>query len=227
MSNCEIAMEALGLATTNYNYLHKYLDDPSYSQRQPPRKSDSLLEILERIRKDERLDGAEGDLDRVFEDFEEAVLEHWNEWDITDPVKQLEKSDQDVVALFTATGRDQFDFFLVHLLTTSHAVRILIPVIPGEYHLPLLRQWWLIVVAIYIAQARPKIDPNLIRDHDLKGRDWKWVEKRAIEAKWSTDAHFVKATRAMKEFANVWGDSDEYYLKAAVKFTEEFDGWAF
>ena len=29
----------------------------------------------------------------------------------------------------------------------------------------------------------------------------------------------------MKEAANTWGDGDEFYLKAAVKFAEEFDGW--
>jgi hypothetical protein len=226
MSNCEVAMEALGLATTNYNYLHKYMDDPSYSERQPPYKTDSPLEILHRIREDERLEGAEGDLDRVFSDYEDAVLNHWNEWDITDPVKQLKQSDHDVVSLFTATGRDKYSFFLVHLLTTSHAVRILIPFIPEKYHVPLLRQWWLIVVAIYISQARPKINLDLIRDYDLKGCDWRWAENKAVEGKWSTDAHYVKPIRAMREFANVWDDPDEYYLKAAVKFADEFNGWA-
>lgn len=227
MSNCDIAMEALGLATTNYNYLHKYMDDPSYSERQPPFKSSSPIVILERIREDKRFDGAEGDIDDVFRDHEDAVLEHWNAWDITDPVQQLEQSDRDVTALFTATGRDKYDFLLVHLLTTSHAIRILIPFIPEEYHVPLLRQWWLIVVAIYVSQARPNINIDLIRDHDLKGRDWKWAEKKAVEGKYSTDAHYVKPIRAMKEFANVWGDPEEYYLKAAVKFAQEFDGWAF
>jgi len=29
----------------------------------------------------------------------------------------------------------------------------------------------------------------------------------------------------MQEAANTWGDSDQYFLKAAVRFAEEFDHW--
>jgi len=29
----------------------------------------------------------------------------------------------------------------------------------------------------------------------------------------------------MQECSNTWGDSDQYFLKAAVRFAEEFDGW--
>jgi hypothetical protein len=29
----------------------------------------------------------------------------------------------------------------------------------------------------------------------------------------------------MKEAANTWGDADDYFLKAAVKFVEEFGDW--
>jgi hypothetical protein len=39
------------------------------------------------------------------------------------------------------------------------------------------------------------------------------------------DAHFVKAVRAMKAAATVWGDEDQFYEKAAVKFVREFEGW--
>jgi hypothetical protein len=39
------------------------------------------------------------------------------------------------------------------------------------------------------------------------------------------DAHFVKAVRAIKAAGAVWGDPDQFYEKAAVKFVREFDGW--
>jgi hypothetical protein len=29
----------------------------------------------------------------------------------------------------------------------------------------------------------------------------------------------------MQEAAKTWGDEDEYFIKAAVKLTEEFNGW--
>lgn len=35
------------------------------------------------------------------------------------------------------------------------------------------------------------------------------------------------ACRAMKEAANTWGDENEYFLKAAVHFSEQFTGWGF
>ena len=31
--------------------------------------------------------------------------------------------------------------------------------------------------------------------------------------------------RALKEFAEVFGEKDGLYLKAAVKFADQFDGW--
>ena len=66
--------------------------------------------------------------------------------------------------------RNEYDFFYVHLLTTSHAVRIILPLIPAEYHVRLVREWWLLVIAIYIAQLRPKIDKQRITDFDVKGK---------------------------------------------------------
>ena len=39
------------------------------------------------------------------------------------------------------------------------------------------------------------------------------------------DAHFVKGCRAMKNGAETWGDKDEWFLKCAVRFSGEFDGW--
>jgi hypothetical protein len=80
-------------------------------------------------------------------------------------------------------------------------------------------------LAVYIAQLRPEIDLDRIRDFDLKGRDWKWATSQAIKAEFSTDAHYVKAIRALRESASTWGDPDAFFLKAAVKFADEFSGW--
>ena len=131
------------------------------------------------------------------------------------------------MALLVATresGSD-YDFFLVHLLTTSHAVRIVLPLIPAKFHVSLVRQWWLLTLSYYIAQLRPLIDLDRVSKFDLKGRGWTWVDKQAIESKHAIDPHYVKALRAIKEAAQTWGDNTEFYLKAAVKFGEEFAGW--
>ncbi|KAL2008795.1 hypothetical protein VTN00DRAFT_6989 [Thermoascus crustaceus] len=232
MGSREVAMEALGLATTCYSDIHKYLDDPSYSQAEASYHTTSPLEILDRVRTDKRFNGLFGspganNLEVVFRDREAALLNHWNAWTITDPVKQFRESQEAAAAILVATRADteKYDFFFVHILTTSHAVRILLPLIPSEFHIPLVRQWWLITVAIYIAQLRPEIKTERISGYLLKGRDWKWAAEKAVKGEHSTDTHYVKAIRALRELARTWGDPEDFYQKAAVKFAHEFDGW--
>ncbi|KAL8693129.1 MAG: hypothetical protein Q9218_001981 [Villophora microphyllina] len=232
VSSREVAMEALSMAACSYNYLHKYLDDPSYT-KPITNSTQSPLEILCRVQKDIRFDGLfmhEGadNLGPLFEKHETEVLEYWNSWHIADPTMEFKASQLAAAAVLVASykpGGKQYDFFLVHLLTTSHAVRILLPLIPNKFHISVVRQWLLLTLAVYIAQLRPEIRLTTVTDYDRKNKDWKWVDKQALEGKHALDAHYVKALRAMKTAAETWGDEDEFYLKAAVKFAEEFDGW--
>ena len=200
----EIAMEALGMAATQYNFFHKYLDDPSYT-RKAPFSSSSPLELLNKLAADDRFDGlfkhrGLDNIEVLFHKHESLVLEYWNAWDIhsssssVSPVEQFRESQEAAVALLTATvapGTHAYNFFIVHLLTTSHAVRILLPLVPAKFHVSLVRQWWLLTLAVYIAELRPKIDPDYVPG-ELKGKGWKHVEERALNSEWATDAHFVK-----------------------------------
>lgn len=224
-------MEALGLATTSYNFLHEYLDDPSYSKLSTYSNS-SPFEILQCVAGDKRFDKlfdhrGSSNLEPLFKDHEALVLEYWNSWRLPNPKKQFEDSQHAAAALLVATHEpgSKYDFFQVHLLTTSHAVRILLPLIPAKFHVALVRQWWLLTLAVYIVQFRPEIKLNIITGYDPKGRGWEWVDKQAVEGKWALDAHYVKGLRAMKEAAQTWGDEERYFVKAAVRFGEEFDGW--
>jgi hypothetical protein len=189
-------MEALGMASIAYNFLHKYLDDPSYT-KPSTYSTTSPLEILHRIAADKRLDGlfdgkGDGNISSLFENHENLVLEHWNAWQIVDPKKQFRDSQEAAVALLVQTvqpGTHAYDFFVCHLLTTSHAVRILIPLIPKKFHISLVRQWWLLTIAVYIAQLRPKIDDDI---EEKPTKQWNYVEDRALNSPWATDAHYVK-----------------------------------
>lgn len=249
LSSRTVAIEALALTAGFYNDMHKYLDDPSYT-KPSPFTSESPLEILEKLRRDRRLDGAftqpgEENLSVLVADKEkEAVmLEYWNSWVVTNPKEQFAAIQRAAAALVVGTHKEgeKYDFFLVHLLTSSHALRIVLPLVPAKYHIPLLRQWWLFVVSAYIMQLRPAVDVSKIENVKVHGEDWKTVNDRAVNGEYCTDAHYVKgkrhqrlrrtamltvtAGRAMKEAANTWGDSDQYYLKAALKFSREFNGW--
>jgi hypothetical protein len=155
-------------------------------------------------------------------------MEYWNAWALISPKEQFEQSQKAAVALLVAThGSDnQYDFFMVHLLTTSHAIRILLPTLPAGAQLTVVLQWWLLTIAVYIAQLRPNIDLKVIESVDREGKDWKYIDHIAVTGKHSFDAHYVKALRAIKEAARTWGDTDEFFIKAAVKFADGFSGWS-
>ncbi|KAF2636734.1 hypothetical protein P280DRAFT_493000 [Massarina eburnea CBS 473.64] len=243
-----VAIEALALGACFYSSLHKYIDEPSYT-KPSPHKSTSLLDILNKVKNDKRFDGIyehrSGDISKVFAEQEDAFLEYWNAWELPDPKEQFEESQRTAVAILMGTEppkQSEFDFFLVHLLTSSHAVRILLPLVPSMFHIGLVRQWWLFALAVYIAQTRPEIDLNRIEGYDLQDRDWKFVGNKALDSSHSLDAHFVKGTfapqlliyscgltrvalRSMKVAEATWKDETRFYLKAAVKLADEFEHW--
>lgn len=199
-------MEALAIAATSYNFLHKYLDESSYS-KPSSYSTTSPLEILHKIGSDTRLDGlfahkGDSNMEVLFQNHENLVLEHWNAWKIVDPKKQFEESQEAAVALVTKTvlaGTHAYDFFLVHILTTSHAVRILLPLIPKKFHVSLVRQWWLLAIAVYICQLRPRISDDI---EAKPSKQWNYVESKAVNGRWATDAHYVKGNfKALTEHA--------------------------
>lgn len=202
MDSKEIAIESLGLAATQYNFLHKYLDEPAYTQpaRQP---STSTRELLDRLADDRRFDGlfAGPGLDnfgKLFEEHELLLLEYWNAWTIghDDPLAQFRESQETAVALLVQTvapGSHAYNFFVVHLLTTSHAVRILLPFVPARFHVALVREWWLLTLAVYVAMLRPKMVPARAEPGQAaRDRDWDSVVDAALNSAWAKDAHFVK-----------------------------------
>lgn len=204
LQNKEVAMEALGLAATCYNGLHKYLDESSYT-KESTYSTTSPLDILHKISEDKRFDGLfegpdVGKISWLLEHHENLVLEHWNAWTIDDPMKQFRDSQEAAVALLVRTvepGTHAYDFFTCHLLTTSHAVRILIPFIPKRFHVSLVRQWWLLTILVYITQMRPKISEDI---ETPPTKQWNYVEDKAVNGKWATDAHYVKGRSASTVF---------------------------
>lgn len=159
------------------------------------------------------------------------LLEYWNALTIHSLSSQLELAQRAAVALLLASSHpnrdDKYDFFLVHTLTSSHALRILLPLVDKKHHVSLLRQWWLLTLTTYMAQLRPAIDISKIQNVHLNGRGWKHVRHQALNGEWKFDAHFVNACRALEVAKDTWGDKDDlYFTKAAVKFAHDFTGWA-
>ncbi|KAB8239575.1 uncharacterized protein BDW43DRAFT_295968 [Aspergillus alliaceus] len=76
--------------------------------------------------------------------------------------------------------------------------------VPEESRVGVLRQFWLFVLYVFVARLSPRIgDGEEVRRLELEGRDW-------------------SAFGMLKEW---FGENDGWYLKATVRFVEEFQGW--
>lgn len=190
---------------------------------------------MQRIHTDTRLDGifplpGITNTELLAQKYLHIVLEHWNAWQVgDDPLQQLEQVCDLSVLLAISSGDAvrSFDFFCVHILTVAHAIRLLwaeMP-LPADRHVSVLRQFALFQIVQYINQLRPAFSIEEIEKVELKGRDWNWAYDTALKHKWALDSHFFKVVRAPKVLEDTYGSKDQFYLKASLKFLDEFRGW--
>ncbi|CAI7574409.1 unnamed protein product [Penicillium glandicola] len=234
MDSREIAMEALGLTAACHNDIYKSLEAPEHSKNETPYESKSPFEILDLVRKDQDLNGlfptpGSDNLNTLFVTHNAVLLNHWKAWKIENPIEQFRESQELAAALLVGTAAvdstGHYDWFFAVNLATSHAIRVVLPFIPPKFQISLLRQWWLVCIGIYVAQLRPEIKMDQIRNYDLNGKNWEWVANQAVSGEFSSNVYFVKTTRALKEMATTWCDSDSFFLKAAVRFVTDFKRW--
>lgn len=225
-----MATEALSLGCTEYDPLHVWIDN--YPEDNSTYKTTSLAEVVSRILEDSRFNGfppKEGYLNMkmVLENRKDVVLEHWNAWEVINPVEQIQQICDLSVLLGLGSGSrpGSFDFYLVHIMTVAHALLVLWDVFPKESRVSTLRQYALFTILTYIVQMRRPFDLKQIEEVKTEGKDWNWVISSALKHKWALDAHFFKVVRAPKIFEDLFGAKNEFYLKAAIKFVTEFDGW--
>ena len=239
LSSREVGMEALGLAATCYDpKLAALLENNLQAKPDHEATTTDIFTVFDSVRTDSRFDKyfdrlGNDNLFRLLGDdaLVGMMLEHFHSWSTTNSKSAFEQSQRFAAALLISTSPQRpinghgYDFFLLHILTTSHAVRILIPFLPAEHHVPLLQQWFLITLALYIAQLRPAVSKQMVTNYDLAGRGWDDACKLALESEHKFDEHYVKGIRALKEAAMLWGDNDAFFEKAAVRFAREFDEW--
>ncbi|RMZ83145.1 hypothetical protein DV738_g1384, partial [Chaetothyriales sp. CBS 135597] len=235
LNSREVAMEALGLAATNYDPKLAALLLSTPSIPSPPATAD-LFTVFSRVASDSRLNrlftGPGGDnLSDILAspELSSIIISHLFSWSLPNPTSQFAQSQRLAALLLTSTspslGGHGYDFFLVHILTTSHAIRILLPSLPQQHHITLVREWALIALLVYVAQGTPKLDASWHSDYDLTNRDWSYVNEKALKSQHATNSHFVKACRALQVSASTWGDEDQWFLKSAVRFASEFSHW--
>ncbi|KAF3909166.1 hypothetical protein ABW21_db0209105 [Orbilia brochopaga] len=233
-----LAMEALAMTAASYQTIHEFVDNPS-----PPKtflQITNIRDIFTRIHEDDTYDSicesyGAGHPDRVLDESPPYML-------FDSYVILKEKMDRTfqtqveaAVMLSIAShkaGDPQYDFFLAHALTTAHALRIVLPHLDLQQAWHILRSHMVLSTVLYISQCRPNIKDDLVYNVDVEGKDWDYIQKKALEGDWKYDAHYVKVLRSLWELEKLFGkgerpDSKKYnlYLKAAVKFADEFNGW--
>ncbi|KAF4625414.1 hypothetical protein G7Y89_g12759 [Cudoniella acicularis] len=225
-----VASEALSMGCTEYFPLHGLIDYPSPDTS--TYKTQSLADVIERVRTDSRFDGlltvpGITNFDPILKQHFVTVVEHWNAWEVVDTVQQFEQLCDLSVLLAISDGDPEksFDFYHVHLMTICHALRVIWQEFPADRQVALLRQYGLFAILIYVAQLRSHFGMEGIEAVKTEGRDWTWVTKTALAHKWVLDAHFFKVVRAPKVFSETYGEKNDFYLKAAIKFLTEFRGW--
>ncbi|KAB8223385.1 hypothetical protein BDV33DRAFT_228533 [Aspergillus novoparasiticus] len=206
----------LSLGCTDRDPIHHYLDSP-YPDTSTY-KTTSAKEILHCVHTDTRFSNLFSvpgfiNIATTFAHAGHALLEQWNAWGIINPAEQF----RDVVDLAglllieSRNGEGEYDVFLAHLLTIGHASRVLLPSFPWGYRVGVLRQFWLFVLYVYVAQLRPGVgEGGDVGGVELRGRDWGWVYERCLEG------------GMLEEWKN---EKDGWCLRAAVSFLEGFRGW--
>ena len=172
-SSRDIGMEALAmLACLHDRDLPKYSIDHTLIQPSSYESTSSVLKILRRLAADQRFaDVASLSLGDVLRKREDAVLDHWNSWVVAStastPVsarKALEQIQLAAVALAVSTPSTSSSKStashadLLIPLRSAHAVRVLLPLAPTRFIVPLLRQWLLSTILLYVSAGCPKID---------------------------------------------------------------------
>ncbi|CAK7271288.1 hypothetical protein SEPCBS119000_004527 [Sporothrix epigloea] len=244
MDSRVLAMEALGMSAVTYNpaFAKKFSLDKDSSPRQVPSSLHglSLQALVDRVAQDQRFAAvAPGRMSAESvllaapsADVETALLEYWHAWDLSggadkNLLPRMREAQDVAVAMLVASvkpGTHSYNFFVCHVLTTSHAVRVLLPEIPPALHAVFLRQWWLLTLAVYVSIGRPAVDPDNVPT-DRKGKGWAYVEQQAVSSRWSTDAYYTQTIRSIKEATRTWGDVRDCYLNAVVWFVDDFAGW--
>lgn len=228
-----LASEALGLAATCYDRQLSGLLTTTVSQSSQP--TGDLFQIFSNVSNDSRLPTFDypGDDNLPFiltdQNHLATIVSYLHSWTITNPVAQLGAARRLAALVLISTsphlGGHGYDFFLVHILTTIHAVGVFTPHLPAQHHATVLKLWLAVALLVYTAQNRRRLDPAYITGYDLQGHDWQYVRKQALEGPHASDAHFVKACRAWIVAGEGESDDDEWYLKCAVRFATEFEGW--
>ncbi|KAI8137036.1 hypothetical protein BJV82DRAFT_718483 [Fennellomyces sp. T-0311] len=202
--------------------------------------NNNVVELVEEIHRDPDFDGVIKFTDqnkiRAFLANEKAVEKlkiYASRWHVTDDDNDLQAKLKELytacMLTYGATGirKDevQLDFFLMHALTSIHAVHLLIPILSPNESAALLRGHAAATLAYYISRGRPSLQVDLLLDYESSeipkdaANPWLNICQRAINA---PEAHIIKVVRACAVGQIIYGHDgrNEPFEKAWVRLAD-------
>ena len=231
LDSVTVAVEALEMTAVTYNQLY----DVKNKLDAPHSPSKSPMEIFKAVRSDAEFpifdETRVANIEPVMKEYHDRVLFYYNQWKMAED--DLPKTMEDLfdfsVYIYGATHKAneiEFDFFLLHLLTSMHAIRTIYPHVEKQEIIKnLIRQFFYFAIALYVSQLRPEINEQLIDDYqaDPKKLNWQYVIDRTLNTKIIEDAHAVKVVRALRDAEQAYGSKNGLYLKTAVKTVDNLN----
>jgi len=144
----------------------------------------------------------------LFASREEVILEYFNLWTVTRAESNLEELFDISILLLAATTpapsypssektsasastphNTHFDFFLLHLLLSAHAIRILFKNLPYTTHNTMLEAQFLATISYYVSELRPQVKLDVIIDHKpvMETQDWTFIRRHCLEVDVTTE----------------------------------------
>ncbi|KAK3068650.1 hypothetical protein LTR53_013617 [Teratosphaeriaceae sp. CCFEE 6253] len=232
---CQSAVEALALTAVDYNALAGVVDLHQIPQGDEPGASGALA-VLQKIHHNSRFNdvftspGVQNTATILrSEPLRKLTLEYFESLDFSDTSPEtaeanLRELTKVAVLLLCTISRHEgapaelqthkFDFYS----RTN-------PPSAG------LCDVWLLMVLAYIHQQRPSIKPEILEQTPLsagsRDPEWRRLRETALGATTERgfDPHFTKELRTLWEFSKIWPGEEQMFLKAAVRFEHDFDGW--
>ena len=195
----------------------------------PKSGTKSALEVLQDIRLDNRFsildELATGNLGDIIVKLIDPILSHYDQWNING--NNLEEAIEELldvsVYIYGATHKPdqiEFDFFLLHLLTGMHAIRVTYPHLNDQQTAKnILMQFFFITCVVYIARLRPEINKKLIIDYEVDDAkdNWTYVIQRTVNSDLAEIMHLVKVVHSLRAAEVAYGFKNGFYVKTAVK----------
>jgi hypothetical protein len=163
----------------------------------------SASEILDKMAHDDRFKIGIND---------HVLLDYWKALDLTNNLHKQFKELQELAVKLGLTYQDS------SLLRSFHAVRGLLPLIPSQFHIILIREWWLTALSEFVSQGRKH---GSISD-DMGGTlSWKRIEQLA-KSHLLDDANCLGNLVSLKYAEETWSSGPEsVYLKAAYMLVNQ------